>query len=107
LVLREAESRLGRHLRRLGVAGIAARDLADDPLAAAFAVEAHAEPRIRALLFTRARALRHALLDEPPCRRDLRQREHSGHGDRQPYRLRQVLDRDVVAVAELGPVAFE
>src|SRR3954469_7081829 len=40
VVTRQAEARLGEHLRRLAVAGIATADLAHDALSASLAVEA-------------------------------------------------------------------
>src|SRR4051795_428082 len=49
LVEGEAEARLGEHFRGLAVAGVAAADLGDDPLAATLADEDDLEPAALAL----------------------------------------------------------
>ena len=108
LVEGEAEAGLGEHLRGLAVAGVAAGDLGDDPLAAALADEADLEPAARALrlaralaraLSTRSSSLRaggsgasRATAPTPPAQRRDR---------------RQVLGDEVVAVGEVGAVALE
>src|SRR3954470_9853904 len=107
LVARQAEARLGEHLRRLAVAGIPAADLTHDALSASLAVEADAEPRLRPLLLVRPSALWKALHQEVPRRRDLRECDGTCNPDRQRDRLRQVLDGDVVAVSEIGAIALE
>src|SRR5436305_1539559 len=79
----------------------------DDALAATFADEAHAEPRLRAPLGRRPGPLRDALHQRAPQRRDLRSGEQGADAERRAERERRAAHHQVVPVAEARAVALE
>src|SRR5436305_5746854 len=107
LVEGETEAGLGENLRALAVAGVAAADLGDDPLAASLADEDDLEPAALALGLAGALPRRFQLQQQLPGRRQLGQGAGRSDAGGDCANRSQVLGDHVVAVGEVVAVAVD